>query len=96
MEFEWDADKEHANLTKHGVPFTEAVETFLDRWGIQVIDEKHSHSEKRYYWIGKSSKGRLLTTRFVQRGTRIRIIGSAVWRKFRKIYETAKNESFKS
>lgn len=90
MEFEWDVVKEADNLTKHGVEFVEAVETFLDPLGIQLTDEKHSRAETRYYWVGKTHKGRILTTRFVRRGGKIRIIGSAEWRKFKKVYETAK------
>lgn len=90
MEFEWDAKKDRTNVAKHGVSFVESAETFLDPQGIQVFDEKHSHAEMRYYWIGKTAKGRLLTTRFVQRGNKIRILGSAEWRKFRRLYETAK------
>ena len=31
MEFEWDLSKEIANIRKHGVAFSEAVETFSIR-----------------------------------------------------------------
>ena len=90
MEFEWDGAKELYNWHKHQVSFIEAVETFMDPHGIQLVDVKHSYSEKRCYWIGKSRKGRILTTRFVRREAKIRIIGSAEWRKFKKIYERTK------
>jgi uncharacterized DUF497 family protein len=74
------------------VSFSEAVESFLDPQGIQLTDSKHSESEKRLYWVGRISKGRILTTRFTKRGTIIRIIGSAEWRKFRRLYhETTKS-----
>jgi uncharacterized DUF497 family protein len=33
VEFEWDADKELANIQKHQATFAEAVETFLDERG---------------------------------------------------------------
>ena len=39
-----------------------------------------------FYWVGKRSSGRVLTTRFTRRGTKIRIIGSAEWREFRRLY----------
>ncbi|MHB1530014.1 MAG: BrnT family toxin, partial [Acidiferrobacteraceae bacterium] len=42
MEFEWDLSKERANLRKHGVSFSEAVETFLDAHGFQLTDQTHS------------------------------------------------------
>jgi uncharacterized DUF497 family protein len=42
VEFEWDAEKELANIQKHKVAFTEAVETFFDGKGFQLVDKKHS------------------------------------------------------
>lgn len=91
MEFEWDLKKELENKQKHGASFTEAIETFSDPYGIQLIDTEHSSSEERLYWVGKSDTGRVLTTRFTKRGSKIRIIGCAEWRKFRRLYEAAKN-----
>jgi uncharacterized protein len=80
-------------IKKHGVSFAESVDTFFDPKGIQLTDESHSELEKRFYWIGKSNSGRILTTYFTQRGDKVRIIGCAEWRKFRRIYhEAAKNE----
>lgn len=75
MEFEWDAQKERANIKKHRVSFAEAVESFIDPCGIQLVDTSHSTKEKRYYWVGKSYAGRILTTRFTKRANKIRIIG---------------------
>ena len=92
MEFEWDASKEADSLRKHRVSFAEAVESFFDPHGLLLVDEKHSRAEERFYWVGKSTAGRVLTTRFTRRGKRIRIIGSAEWREFRRLYsEKAKN-----
>jgi len=92
MEFEWDASKEADNLRKHGVSFAEAVESFFDPHGLLFVDEKHSRAEDRFYWVGKSTSGRVLTTRFTRRDTNIRIIGSAEWRDFRRLYsEKAKH-----
>lgn len=91
MEFEWDDNKEHK------VSFLEAVDSFFDPQGFQMVDENHSDKEKRYYWVGMSKSGRVLTTYFTKRGNKIRIIGSAEWRKFRRLYyETTENEWFKS
>jgi uncharacterized DUF497 family protein len=89
MEFEWDLSKELVNIRQHGVTFSEAVESFLDPRGFQIADVKHSRDEERMYWVGKSETGRVLTTRFTRRGRRIRIIGSAEWRKFRRLYDEA-------
>ena len=93
MEFEWDASKEADNLRKHRVSFAEAVESFFDLHGLLLVDDKHSRAEERFYWVGKCSSGRVLTTRFTRRGTKIRIIGSAECREFRRLYsEKAKNQ----
>ncbi|BFU91664.1 MAG: hypothetical protein NTAFB01_28510 [Nitrospira sp.] len=86
MEFEWDLSKELENLRKHGITFLEAAESFLDPHGFQLVDVKHSVREKRLFWIGQLSTGRVLTTRFTKRSGKIRIIGSAEWRKFRRLY----------
>lgn len=90
MEFEWDSVKELSNLNKHGVPFAEAIETFFDPNGFQMMDTNHSEGESRFYWVGKTNKDRILTTWFTRRGNVIRIIGCAEWRKFRRLYETTK------
>lgn len=86
MEFEWDLSKELENIRKHGVTFSEAVESFFDENGFLLADTKHSAREMRFFWVGRSSRGRVLTTRLTRRGGKIRIIGSAEWRKFRRLY----------
>lgn len=97
VEFEWDLEKEIQNIRKHRVNFTEAVESFTDLYGFQLVDSKHSTQEKRLYWVGHISTGRVLTTRFTKRGNKIRIIGSAEWRRFRRLYhETTKSQSPKN
>jgi len=57
VEFEWDAEKDLANIRKHKVAFAEAVETFFDAKGFQMVDRKHSTGEPRFYWVGKSNQG---------------------------------------
>ncbi len=92
MQFEWDKEKEKQNFLKHGISFSEAEEIFSDEQGIKLKDIKHSEKEDRYFWVGKASDGRVLTTWFVERDDKIRIIGCAEWRKMRKLYENAKIE----
>ncbi len=87
VEFEWDSSKEESNIRKHGVSFWDAAESFLDPEGIQVDDQKHSDQEARFYWVGKTTDGRVLTSWFTWRGSKIRIIGCAEWRKFRRFYD---------
>lgn len=93
MEFEWDLTKESTNIKKHGVTFAEASTCFSDPVGIQFIDSTHSQLEERFFWVGKSCTGRILTTRFTLRANTVRIFGSAEWRKFRRLYdETTKTK----
>jgi uncharacterized DUF497 family protein len=86
VEFEWDLSKEMENLQKHGISFLEAVQSFSDPDGFQLEDAKHSQTEARFFWVGKSRSGKILTTRFTRRGDLIRIFGTASWRKFGRFY----------
>lgn len=85
--FEWDISKELNNIRKHKVTFSEAIEVFSDSKVIHLEDSLHSEKEKRYYAVGKTKKGKLLTVRYTWRGRKIRIFGAAQWRKWRKFYE---------
>ena len=87
MRFEWDKEKEAANMAKHGVDFTEAQSAFSDPLFIMAADKGHSKMEPRLFCIGRSSGGGIITVRFTYRGDRIRIIGAGYWRKGRTIYE---------
>ena len=86
MRFEWDTGKEKANLTKHGVDFTEATAAFYDPQILIQIDVAHSRAEPRLLCIGRTERG-ILTIRFTYRGETIRIIGAGYWRKGRRTYE---------
>lgn len=93
MEFEWDEAKELDNIRKHGLTFSQAVESFFDPKGFVLEDQKHSKREQRFFWLGKNKAGRVLTTRFTRRGSKFRIFGCAEWRDFKKIYnETTKSK----
>lgn len=96
IEFEWDELKLALNVEKHGVDFSEAVLSFFDPFGLLLEDEKHTtDGETRFYWVG-FAKGRVLTTYFTWRASKIRIIGCAEWRKFRRLYERAKTQELKN
>ncbi|MCB0351716.1 MAG: BrnT family toxin [Bdellovibrionales bacterium] len=80
-------------MSKHDCNFTEAAECFRDPQGIQLTDKEHSKTEERFYWIGQTLAGRVLTVRFTIRGSKIRIIGCAEWRQMKRIYyEKTKNK----
>ena len=50
---------------------------FCDPGGFLLVEEKHSTTEERFYWVGKAASDRLLATRFTPRGMRVRTIVSA-------------------
>ena len=53
MEFEWDEEKNRANIRKHdGISFEMAVRVFLDENRIEKYDARHSIDEDRYNVIG--------------------------------------------
>jgi len=48
LTFEWDSEKDEANLKKHGVSFSEAATVFADPLTITISDPDHSVGEERY------------------------------------------------
>ena len=92
MRFEWDTEKEKANLTKHGVDFSEATAAFYDPQKLIKIDAAHSGEEPRLLCIGRIEHG-ILTVRFTYRGETIRIIGAGYWRKGRREHMKKKTGS---
>ena len=88
--FEWDPAKQDVNIAKHGISFQDAQQAFLDPKRVIAVNDKHSATEARFYYIGRVNDG-ILTVRFTWRGGRIRIIGAAYWREGRKLYEDQKH-----
>lgn len=84
--FIWDTQKEQYNVHRHGVDFAAASQAFFDPDRIIAVDAVQSHTEARYFCIGKVG-GRIATVRFTYRSPRIRIIGAGYWRKGRMLYE---------
>lgn len=60
MKFEWDSQKEAANVSKHGVSFAEASSVFADPLAGTIPDPDHSRAEMRFLTIGLSSARRLI------------------------------------
>jgi uncharacterized protein len=86
LRFEWDTEKEKANLTKHGVDFSEATVAFYDPKHLISADEGHSAEERRLFCIGRTTRG-ILMVHFTYRSETVRIIGAGYWRKGRRLYE---------
>ena len=68
LRFEWDPDKDSANLKKHGVPFHRAQYAFADLRRVIARDLMHSQSEERFYCFGEVDDG-ILTVRFAYRAS---------------------------
>ena len=87
MTFEWDENKNQANMTKHGVSFEDAQYVFFDKNRIIRKDIEHStNTEERFFCFGKTDKG-IITVRFTIRKNNIRIFGAGLWREGRGLYE---------
>ena len=54
--FEWDANKNASNITKHGITFDEASTVFDDFMGRIIPDPDHSFGEERFLLLGNSAK----------------------------------------
>ena len=76
MDFEWDAEKEKANIAKHGISFSEAMTVFGDPLELTIADPDHSEGEYRYISIGLTATYQLLVVSYTERGNRIRIISA--------------------
>jgi uncharacterized DUF497 family protein len=76
VEFEWDPEKEQANIQKHGVDFTEAATVFGDPLELTIPDPDHSRGEYRFLSLGHSLRNRLLVVSYTERENRIRLISA--------------------
>lgn len=74
LEFEWDEEKERANIKKHGIPFGVAAKVFGDVNRIEIYDKAHSIEEDRYITIGMA--GDILFVVYTERHPRIRLISA--------------------
>ncbi len=74
VDFEWDPRKAEANLTKHGVDFTDAVEVLFDTLALTVAEE--DSAEERFVTIGADGLNRILVVVYTWREERIRILSA--------------------
>jgi uncharacterized protein len=75
--FEWDDDKNSANLGKHGIDFDDAREVF---YGPIILRRSDRNNEERWIAVG-SLEDRLITVVFTRRADVIRIISARRARK---------------
>ena len=83
--YEWDTEKEAANIRKHGIDFDTAILVFEDDFRIEWYDAVHSDTEDRYNTIGMVND--ILFVVYTERSERIRIISARLaTRMERKLY----------
>jgi uncharacterized DUF497 family protein len=88
VKFEWDLKKAALNLSKHGVPFEEALTVFADPLAKIFDDEGHSIGEQREIVIGHSVNQNLLLVCFTAEAESIRIFSAReATKRERKDYE---------
>lgn len=76
MDFEWDESKRLANVAKHGIDFSDAVQIFEGIF-VEAEDRRHNYGEVRILASGELN-GRVIRVVYTWRGNRRRIISA--WR----------------
>jgi uncharacterized protein len=61
LTFNWDTAKAALNERKHGISFKLATTVFADPGIVTFADVEHSGREERWYSIGQSETGAMLT-----------------------------------
>ncbi|KJC45415.1 BrnT family toxin [Bradyrhizobium sp. LTSP857] len=70
--FEWDEEKNRANLVKHGISFNDASQIFE---GPVIVKRSDRNDEERWIAVG-GFNDRILTVIFTRRDRAIRIISA--------------------
>jgi hypothetical protein len=86
--FEWDEGNSTKNWIKHKAIWHEIEEVFFNTPLLIKADDKHSHTETRYWALGKTNAQRRLFITFTLRGNKIRVISARDQnKKERSVYE---------
>ena len=56
-DFDWDPNKERANIRAHGMNFRRAASVFRDPRQLSIFDEEHSIDEARWITLGIDNSG---------------------------------------
>ena len=56
-DFDWDPEKNRANIQKHGIPFRQAASIFRDPNQTSLFDDAHSQTEDRWITLGIDHTG---------------------------------------
>jgi len=89
-EFEWNAGNAEKNWLRHQVSQAECEQVFFNRPFVVTEDDLHSHSEARFYALGRTDADRLLFVVYTLRGEKVRVISARdMTRQERKEYRDA-------
>lgn len=88
--FDWDEGNKNKNATKHSVSWLECEQIFFNKPLLLEEDIHHSHTEQRFYALGKTDENRQLFVAFTIRNNLIRVISARdMSKRERKYYEQA-------
>jgi uncharacterized DUF497 family protein len=85
LKFEWDQEKNKANILKHRVSFEDAETVFDDNKAVYLYDDSHSTDEERFHIVGEDRNFRELSVCHCYRGKDSEIIRIISARKASKI-----------
>lgn len=87
--FEWDKENSEKIWRKHKVSPFECEQIFFNQPVIVAPDETHSHSEPRFYVLGRTDAARLLFLVFTTRKHLVRVVSARdMSRAEREVYKT--------
>ena len=74
--FDWDDGNSRKSTEKHNVIQSEAEQIFFNQPLVVAPDEAHSHSEHRFFVLGRTDAARLLFLVFTARKHLVRVISA--------------------
>ena len=74
IEFEWDSDKNKANIDKYGLSFENVIRAFSEPM-LKRLDDRRDYGEERWIALGKVD-GLVIVVVYTDRAGRVRIISA--------------------
>ena len=74
--FEWDSEKNEANIHKHGLSFEQVISAFDDPFFLERYDKEHSSEiEDRFFGLGMVQNILIVASSYIE-SNRIRLISA--------------------
>lgn len=91
MDYEWDPDKDEANVLKHDMSFATARTVFRDPFQQTVEVTKTEHGERRFKRVGRLDSGTMVAVIYTNRDDLRRLISARrARRNERAAYDSSK------